>query len=154
MNQSKEKKIVGKFKVNGKQVVDATEVVVISINDRDIKKAKKKDPGCCVIASAIKRTFKAEARVHVSRIFIQKPGSDTYERYVVSPRIRDEITAFDRGGEFFTGEYTLHPPPDRLRLGGADRMGKRKKKDKPAKKRIAPRVIMAGVRTGPAQWGP
>ena len=139
---------VSRIKIDGMNVIDAKKDVTLTVIKSDIAKAKKKDPGCCVMAQAIKRELNTEARVHVSRVYLKVPGKKLYERYSVSSKLRNEIVAFDRGGEFFEGTYKLRVcPPDR-RLGAKKKTGP---KQTAGKKRVAP-VLMPGVRTGPATW--
>jgi len=147
-------KYVSQYKVNGKWVIDADEPVTVRITRGDISKAAALDPGCCVMANAIKRQYKTEARVHRSRVFLLIPGEkhkgeDVYRRFVVGAKLHKEIHAFDRGGKFFTGEYTLNPPLPNRRLGYKKPTGPKKM---PGQKRAAPKTITKGVRVGPAKW--
>ena len=148
-------KTVGQYKVNGKWVVDANEPVTVTIKRGDISRASERDPGCCVMANAVKRQYKTEARVHRSRVFLLIPGetykgAGVYRRFVVGAKLHKEIHAFDRGGKFYTGDYTLNPPLANRRLGYKKPTGPKKM---PGQRRAAAKTITKGVRVGPAQWG-
>lgn len=71
----------------------------------------------------------------------------------MTPRyLRSEIIAFDRGGTFARGEYTLSAPqPTKRADERKDSRGKvrKAKTGKPAAKRRSPHII-TDVRNGPA----
>ncbi len=50
-----------------------------------------------------------EVRVHLSRVYVRTGRKWT--RYKAANGLRTEIIAFDRGGSFEAGEYTLKPSP-------------------------------------------
>jgi hypothetical protein len=142
------KPIIGRLKINGRDVIDATSAVAINVTPKDITKSKIKDPGCCVMANAIKREYHTEAMVSRSRVYIKILGREIYERFIVSQPLTKEINAFDRGGKFFTGKYTLNPPLPNRRLGAKKPTGPKKTG---GKKRATP-TEMKGIRVGPAKW--
>lgn len=92
--------------INGLKVVDAKKSIHLVITKGDVKKGKVKDPSGCAAAVACRRALKAhEARVHIGRTYLRFNGK--WERYHTSPALRAEIVAFDRGGVFEPGIYTL-----------------------------------------------
>lgn len=81
-------------------------MVKLVITPTDVRRATKKDPTECAAARACKRALGAsEARVHVGRTYLRFNGH--WERYLTSKPLRTEIVAFDRGGQFAPGEYSL-----------------------------------------------
>ena len=121
--------------IDGYPVVDATKPIVLGITLRDVKKGATKDPGSCAAALACLREVKGaeKARVHIGRTYI-KIGKK-WLRFLTPAALKNEIVAFDRGGKFAPGEYTIRPlwPSHR----GTDRhldpkkpSGKRKKRAK------------------------
>lgn len=112
------------MKISGSKVLDAREHLTIHVTKTDVRLGAKKDATSCAAANAICRQHGAvEARVHASRAYVKK--GKTWFRYAVPPSMRNEIIAFDRGGEFAPGEYTLSPVSPTVRL------------DAPIKKRYA-----------------
>lgn len=96
--------------IDGIDVVDAHKKVVLHISPRDINSARVKNPASCAAARACVRDLNCkEARVHLSRVFLKMRGK--WVRYNTPGSLRAEIIAFDRGGKFSPGEYTLMAPP-------------------------------------------
>src|SRR5690348_5778150 len=92
-------------------VKDAKRSVKLIIEDNDITRARKKSPESCVVARACRRAFDAEeVRVHLSRVYV-KNAKDEWVRYLTPRNLRSEIIAFDRGGRFVAGTYTLSKVP-------------------------------------------
>lgn len=129
------------MKIDGKTVIDAKEPVVIHVKPIDVERGNTKDPGGCAAARACMRELHATAaRVHIGRTYLK--FEDKWIRFHTSRALRSEIVAFDRGGKFEPGEYTLSP------MQPAKRMGKRQgtpSKAKRGRKRAKPHLI-TGIR--------
>lgn len=109
------------MKINGLPVKDGRSVITLTINANDVKRGTIKDPTECAAALACKRLLgSSEARVHVGRTYLR--FNNHWERYMTSKSLRTEIVAFDRGGKFHPGEYTL------LKMTPTKRTGKRQSK--------------------------
>jgi hypothetical protein len=98
------------MEINGKPVVDATKAAKIHITQRDTTKGDNKNPSSCAAARAAKRDIPncVSARVHIGRVYIEQ--EKRWIRYFTPDALRTEIIAFDRGGTFQPGEYSLNPP--------------------------------------------
>lgn len=97
------------MEIAGKRVVDATKPVTITITTRDVANGDNKNPSSCAAARAAKHSI-AEcigARVHIGRVYIEQDKK--WVRYNTPDSLKQEIIAFDRGGTFAPGEYTLRP---------------------------------------------
>lgn len=136
--------------IDGIPVIDAKKSIQLEINERDVKFADKKEPADCAAARACRRSLHAiEARIHLGRVYIRM-NKGNWNRYITSRPLRAEIIAFDRGGAFEPGEYSLLAPGPNKKL-----TGKRKGGIKPFirgasnKKRRKPHVV-TNVRNGPA----
>jgi hypothetical protein len=101
------------MEINGKKVVDATSKATIHITPLDATKGANKDPAACAAARAAKRdiTDCLSARVHIGRVYVEHKNK--WVRYFTPDALRTEIIAFDRGGTFQPGDYTLMPPSPR-----------------------------------------
>lgn len=127
--------------INGLPVKDATKKLVLHITPKDIERGNTKNAGMCAAALACKRQLDVEdARVHIGNIYIKQ--KDHWLRYQTPRSLRAEIIAFDRGGKFMPGDYTVspHSPNERLeaRRKKASRWqgsGPKDKPKKPSKKR-------------------
>ena len=99
------------MKINGLKVVDVRKKLAIAITPKDINAAKKtgrKDPGACAAAlAAMRQLHVTEAKVQIGRTYIMR--GKKWERYFTPDALRSEIVAFDRGGDFEPGIYTLRP---------------------------------------------
>lgn len=94
------------MKINGLPVKDGKALITLVVTANDVKRASIKDPTKCAAVRACKRALGAsEARVHVGRTYLRYNGH--WERYLTSKPLRTEIVAFDRGGKFSPGEYSL-----------------------------------------------
>jgi hypothetical protein len=103
------------MKIQGIDVKDANEEIEVTITPRDVQLGKKKNAHECAAARAICREHKADAAiVHFSRTYIKK--GETWWRYSTPPMLRTEVVAFDRGGNFEPGDYTLKPVQATVRL--------------------------------------
>ena len=90
------------------KVVDARSALVIHITKTDVRKGALKDAKTCAAAQSICRQDGIEAaQVYIGRTYVKKAGK--WIRYATPPSLRNEIIAFDRGGEFEPGDYTLNP---------------------------------------------
>ncbi len=135
------------MQINGQDVFDATQPLMINITDQDIAKGKGKDPGACAAAMAAIRSLKAtKARVHLSRTYIEldpkvlgikSSKEKVWIRYQTPISLTKEMIALDRGGKFEKGAHKLGAPYKYHRLKPpkpAIQLGKRKKRnDKPTK---------------------
>lgn len=130
------------MKINGQTVLDATKKVKIHITAGDVKKGSTKDPGACAAALACMRELNAtQARVHVGRTYLKI--NDKWVRYHTPAALRTEIVAFDRGGKFEPGEYTLSPMVPSLKLGQRRNPGPKLKKGKKPRARH----VTVGIRS-------
>jgi hypothetical protein len=94
--------------IEGLKVVNSKKSMKISITPADVKKAKRKDPECCVIAqNCLARDGVKDAKIHLSRAYLRLNGKE-WVRFMVPRNLRQEIIAFDRGGRFAPGEYVLY----------------------------------------------
>jgi hypothetical protein len=113
---------------DGLPIISATKPVTIIITASDCRLGKVKEPESCAAAKAALRLKGCtEARVHLGRTYL-KIGRK-WLKYMTPDSLRSEIVAFDRGGSFSPGEYTLRPIPDSIRLmeGKAKSFGAPKK---------------------------
>lgn len=96
------------MKINGLPVVDTDQKLPLQITKRDCSIGSLKEPSSCAAARAIcRQPGIKEARVHISRVYVQI--GKRWIRYMTPDSLRSEIIAFDRGGKFQPGEYTLLP---------------------------------------------
>lgn len=108
------------MKINGVKVKDASEPLTFTVMKADVTRGAAKKSSSCAAARALCREGHCEeARVHVSRAYIKKEGG--WLRFGVAPTMRNEIIAFDRGGEFAPGTYTLAPVQPTVRLDAPSR---------------------------------
>ena len=102
--------------IDGHKIQDAKQSIILQILAKDVKSATLKNPSSCVIARTCKRQLHAEARIHLSRIYIRK-GRGPWVRYIVPKALRSEIIAFDRGGKIIPGTFEITPPVGMQKLG-------------------------------------
>lgn len=133
------------MKINDTDVEDANEKLQVVITKSDVRLGSTKNAKACAAAVALCRQTGCEAaRVHLSRVYIKKSGKWT--RFATPPSLRSEIIAFDRGGKFEPGEYTLAPVQPIVRLGSPKRKEwLRKHRQRPAKSKQPQK----GVRSKP-----
>lgn len=136
------------MKINGLPVTDADKKVKLHILAADVTKGNTKDPGACAAARACIRELGAKAaRVHIGRTYVQ--FDKKWVRFNTGGALRGEIIAFDRGGKFEPGEYTLTPiPPGEKarrgkRQGGPDKTSRESRRH--VRKRAKPHVV-TGIR--------
>lgn len=138
--------------IAGKPVVNAKKTVTLHISPMDAKKGNVKDPGACAAARAAIRAVPncIAARIHIGRAYLL--GKDgKWMRYKTPESLRGEIIAFDRGGKFQPGDYTLRPMspsdmgPHRVKNFTSSNVNRSGKKDAPTK---SPRKfhVVKGVR--------
>jgi len=138
--------------IGGLPIIDAKKAISLTINARDVDLADPKRPNNCAVAIACRRqTHAKEVRVHLGRVYV-RANDLNWQRYITPRPMRAEIIAFDRGGEFEPGTFTLSAPQPSKRATG--------KRQGTAPKRIAKRVaggkkratyhVVKNVRTGPA----
>ena len=114
------------MKIAGIEVEDATETMTITVNKTDVRVGAKKNADTCAMAHAVcRQTGATAAKVHFSRAYIRQ--GKKWLRFSVPAALRSEVLAFDRGGEFAPGEYSLYPLQPSVRL------------DAPTKKWVAPK---------------
>lgn len=103
------------MKIGGLEVKDADEAVTVQITKTDVRKGALKNSNSCAAAQALCRAGHCdEARVHFSRAYLRK--GKKWIRFSVPMALRNEILAFDRGGEFAAGDYRLVPVQPTVRL--------------------------------------
>lgn len=140
--------------IDGMPIINAKRPLTLHVTEVDIAGSDRKKPGNCAAARACYRELHAdEVRIHLGRVYVRTRGAKSWTRYNTPPAMRNEIIAFDRGGDFEPGEYTLHVPHPAQRTKKAQ--GSTTNKTKPWKqrsktpKRASPKVVK-NVRTGPA----
>jgi len=135
------------------KVVDAKKNLPLHITPRDVRAGTLKDAKTCAAAKALCRMPGVEAaRVNLSRTYVKENGKWT--RYFTPPPLRNEIIAFDRGGEFAPGDYTLYPVQPIVQFKNREvraeymrEYNKRKPKNKhPQKGNRAKPHVVSGVR--------
>ena len=139
------------MKINGTIVKDADEPVSFTVTKSDVTRGASKKATSCAAARALCREGHAqEARIHASRAYIKKGGK--WLRFGVTSAMRSEIIAFDRGGEFAPGTYTLTPVQPTMRLDAPTPSTRNRysppKSKVPARARRTKRVyhVVSGVR--------
>jgi len=114
---------------NVETVVDATEPVLISVENVDNKNATKKDPLNCALVQACKRMKIADGAM-IGMAFSYLVNGTTAIRYKTSNTTSREITTFDRHKHFMPGrDYRLSPVAPASRLGRKKPTGPKKKKN-------------------------
>ncbi len=134
--------------IDGLPIINAKRTIKVTVNKNDIGKSDPKNPADCAVARAIRREFHVkEARVHLGRVYL-RANEGNWVRYFTPRALRTEIIAFDRGGTFSPGEYTLSPmSPSKAQ--GKHQGGPTKQQKKTGKKRSPPHVV-TDVRSGVA----
>jgi hypothetical protein len=134
------------MEINGKKVVDATKPAKITITPKDIAKGDNKNPSGCAAAQAAMHSLEncISARVHIGRVYIEQERR--WVRYNTSDALRTEIVAFDRGGQFEPGEYTLRPVSANETTEGRARKRGEKNHNGPSKTKGPRRALIAKVK--------
>ena len=141
MNTTKSRRIQT---LDGLPVYDATEPLWIEVIKEDVKPNRRKDPERCALAAACTRSLHVEARAYLSRLYIRH--DDHWLRYQLPEVVRQELSAFDRGGGFSEGTYRVTPLTPKARSGGPLQGGKGKRTTGTAAPRQTHRVVH-GVRS-------
>lgn len=133
------------MEIAGKRVVDATKPVTIKITPRDIADGNNKNPSSCAAAKAAKHSIEEciSARVHIGRVYIEQDKK--WVRYNTPDSLKQEIIAFDRGGSFAPGEYTLRPISAAETTEGRARKRGETNRDRPSHTRN-PRKLIAKIK--------
>ena len=105
------------YTINGRQCIDATKSMTLNITNNDCTLASRKDHANCVISRACMKSTGSDALVYVSRVYIKQTYQDVWVRYIVTNTLRTQVVAFDQGGAFAEGTYTLYAPNSCKRLG-------------------------------------
>lgn len=136
--------------IDGKPVIDAKKPITLIVTEGDINRADRKEPADCAFARACRRALHVkEARVHLGRVYL-RANDGNWTRYLTPRTLRSEIIAFDRGGAFEPGEFTLGAPQPSKRTGKTQGSKRGRNRPRTAKvKRRSPHVV-TNVRTGPA----
>lgn len=135
-------------RVLGIQCVDATEVLTFTVTKNDVALASRKDHANCVIARSLLKQTGSDVLICRSRVYVKQTDKDLWVRYVSLNSMREQLIAFDQGGDFEEGEYCLKPPPPCKKLG--QHTGGQKKSPRP--KRRAKPVKLTGVRNYAGHW--
>jgi hypothetical protein len=131
--------------LEGLPVYDAKEPLWIEVIKEDVVPKRRKDPERCALAAACTRTLHVEARAYLSRLYIKQPDGNSWLRYILPEVVRQEVSAFDRGGGFSQGTYRVTPLSPRARSGGPSQGGSGKRSTGTAPKRPSHRTVH-GVR--------
>lgn len=140
-------------KIAGLPIIDAKRSLRLKVTLADISGAKSKKPDRCAAAVACRKHLHVEeARVHLSRVYLKAHKAKTWVRYLTPRALRSEIIAFDRGGRFAPGDYSLGKVPTSMRFGkqtGASGPNQTNtNRDRKNRKRHLPHRV-TGVRGGP-----
>lgn len=131
-------------------VTDAKKPITLHILPTDCKNGDPKQPSTCAAARAIKRELGAiDCRVHLGRVYIRQ-NKGNWQRYQTPKSLRAEVIAFDRGGAFAPGEYTLTPLQPSQRAGKRTWKPVKRKGSVPQRGNKVKRHLVADVRGGPA----
>jgi len=84
------------------------------------------------------------ARVHMDRTYLLV--DDRWIRYHTPEALKNELVAFDRGGQFIPGDFILKPlcPSHRMRINGTRQGSNKKTQRRKVAKR--PYTVTKGVR--------
>ncbi len=84
--------------IHGMKIVDAKKPLEVVIKPGDVRRAGVQDPAKCAAAQALCRDPNiTEARVHISRAYVRRKGTQVWERYQTPLQLRTGIVAFDKG---------------------------------------------------------
>ena len=140
------------MKLDGFQVVDALKPIMLHITKADAQSGTKDPANCAAAKAACRLTGVIEARVYRTRTYIllkDARGKKYWRRYLTPGSVAGEIIAFDRGGTFEPGDYTLPVASKTTKLGGDPRGSRPASAWKNKAKRPSPRII-PGIR----EYGP
>jgi hypothetical protein len=89
-------------------IINAETPLLITVPAQLTKSKRRKNSYHCVFAEACQLIPQVEeAIVHLSTAYLRFKGEDTFRRYRVQTKLRDQIVAFDKYGDFEPGEYRL-----------------------------------------------
>ena len=125
-------RIVRRHFPNVNKVEEAKHPLVVEVTRGDVKSSKRKDMSHCAMAQACKRVFHADGVIMARSIAYLVKG-DLAIRYGVPNTVTREITAFDRGGDFEPGIYSLVPKTKGMTLEHKVKMNKAEGGNKPNK---------------------
>ena len=111
----------------GLEVVDATKPMLVSVNQKDVARAKVKNPEDCALARACKRQHDGVKAAYFFRTAAYLEYDDKLVRYVLPHSAQKEIVAFDRAKVFEPGNYQLTPPSSTNTLKAVKRRSKRQR---------------------------
>lgn len=107
--------IVQKYVPAVESVEDATDAIEIEVTKADAASKAVRNHQACAMAVACKRKFHLQDII-ISRSVAYLIRRNVATRYILPEHVSREVVAFDRGGSFAPGTYTLNAPPlaDRL----------------------------------------
>lgn len=118
------------LKLDNVPIESARKSLTFIVEPEDVSKAARHTSDSCAAAIACRERLKViDVRVHMSRVYIRF-SKGKWLRYLVSPKLREQIISFDREGKFAPGTYTLYPPPP-SQAGSFAHLGLRRKRKKP-----------------------
>jgi len=122
-------------------IYDAKKAILLSVTDNDCSRADRKEPDSCAVARACRRELHAlDVRVHLGRVYV-KTNKGSWTRYITPPALRSEIIAFDRGGTFAAGVFTLSAPQPTKQASGKRQGSNKRTVAKSLTKRRPPHVV-------------
>ena len=139
--------------IDGMPVVDAEDVLVLEVIKKDIDMRRRRDPECCALAEACKRSL-GVTRVIVHRSVMYVSQGDHWVRYWLTEAARSEIQTFDRGGGFSLGSYKVRPPRHLDQMAERRRAAARSRAKKPQAARAEPLQRAQRVLEGVRQYSP
>lgn len=104
-------------KFQGKRIVDAKHPLTITVNEADIRKSKRANPGECAIAKCLIRD-KHVMSARVGAMYTLIEFTSHFERYKTDSAAKQSVADFDNDGTFAEGDYKLLPIPPSRRLTG------------------------------------
>jgi hypothetical protein len=151
----------------GLPVIDAKNSISVYVQNRDIKKAKRKDPRHCVLAEACRRQYHSRAVLFLRRVaYVDLPdknGKRCVHRFRLTPRTQEQIADFDKYGKAAPNGFLLSaPPPSNTLQSQADyahkmrklvAMGKHVPKTRKPNKKTVHRAARVEVRDGRGKYG-
>lgn len=105
------------FNVNGLQCIDATEPLTFIVTKNDVALASRKDHANCAIARSLMKQTGSDVLICRSRVYVKQTHQDVWVRYISKSSMREQLIAFDQGGTFEEGEYSLGAPEPSKKLG-------------------------------------
>jgi hypothetical protein len=130
-----------------RELVDATEAMVVTVRKEDVDRGVRQDPRSCALSWACYREHEIEeAIIYRWAAYIVTPTQIV--RYMLSWPAQGEVTAFDQHGTFELGKYRLKAPAPSLRLDARrGRTPASLKRGPHTSSHGRPRRIKKGVRT-------